>query len=397
MLDAAKVTERVELAAYFLALHSVYYADADVATAKGVVATKEAAVATAVGSWNDEDEEACTGLVAAQKAMDGFEPEMEDAPEPEEGEQAEPTLVNAEEKATLEAALAEEQAKVDAANMDVAAATAALEAAVAAAADCAVNVASERAALLADAEALQVLAFDKATADLAGLEMYCMTMHDNFYLLDGSKSKWWLYAKAAEISLENVKRRQLYLVDSAMGNPAPLYDLGVTPIELASRVGAAGLHCPVSLAKNKLLIDCSLKLDIAADYKGTVYGFASANALNTFIDAPSPFLSVSTQAAAPTPISKSIMELDCSLFPAHHTLTPGEISDIQVACCSRCRSSCRASLAAWRCCRSGAGWVSRLPSRDAARSRSPPAPLPTRLSSRVRTCAWSSTTARPTA
>jgi hypothetical protein len=81
-----------------------------------------------------------------------------------------------------------------------------------------------------------------------------------------------------------------YSVDSAMGNPAPLYDLGVTPVELAGRVGPACLHCPVTLSKNKLLIDCSLKLDIAADYNGTVYSFASANALNTFIDAPAAFL-----------------------------------------------------------------------------------------------------------
>ena len=36
--------------------------------------------------------------------MDAFEPELEDAPEPEEGEEpGEPVLVNAEEKAELEA------------------------------------------------------------------------------------------------------------------------------------------------------------------------------------------------------------------------------------------------------------------------------------------------------
>ena len=48
-------------------------------------------------------------------------------------------------------------------------------------------------------------------------------------------------------------------------SPAPLYDLGVTPIELASKVGPAGLHCPVSLAKNKLLIDCTLRLDMVRE------------------------------------------------------------------------------------------------------------------------------------
>ena len=43
-------------------------------------------------------------------------------------------------------------------------------------------------------------------------------------------------------------------------------------------------------AKNKLLIDCALRLDVAADYKSVVYGFSSAGALNSFIEDPSPFL-----------------------------------------------------------------------------------------------------------
>ena len=72
------------------------------------------------------------------------------------------------------------------------------------------------------------------------------------FFLDGTKSKWWLYSKAAEISQENVKRRQLYLVDTALGKPAPLYDLGVTPLAVAESVGPAGLHCPVSVRPNTL-------------------------------------------------------------------------------------------------------------------------------------------------
>ena len=100
---------------------------------------------------------------------------------------------------------------------------------------------------------------------------------------------------------ENVKRRQLYLVDTALGKPAPLYDLGVTPLAVAESVGPAGLHCPVSvspnascecfgrghsfrkrsgtykrvlgtqLSKSKLLLDSSLKLDIAAEYLSLIH------------------------------------------------------------------------------------------------------------------------------
>ena len=35
--------------------------------AQSVVRAKEAAVATAQGTWDEEDEENCTGLIAAQK------------------------------------------------------------------------------------------------------------------------------------------------------------------------------------------------------------------------------------------------------------------------------------------------------------------------------------------
>ena len=44
------------------------------------------------------------------------------------------------------------------------------------------------------------------------------------------------------------------------------------------------------LSKSKLLLDSSLKLDIAAEYNGVTYGFATADALNEFIDAPDQFV-----------------------------------------------------------------------------------------------------------
>ena len=69
-------------------------------------------------------------MAQAQAALDAFEPELEDAPEPEEGqEKGEPVLVNKEEKDGLEAAVAEAQAAVDAAQAGVDSAGEALAAA----------------------------------------------------------------------------------------------------------------------------------------------------------------------------------------------------------------------------------------------------------------------------
>jgi hypothetical protein len=70
--------------------------------------------------------------------------------------------------------------------------------------------------------------------------------------------------------------KNTFLFFSLSRSPAPLYDLGVTPIELASKVGPAGLHCPVSLAKNKLLIDCTLRLDMVRE-KRFLFVLASAS------------------------------------------------------------------------------------------------------------------------
>ena len=83
-------------------------------------------------------------------------------------------LVNAEQKAELEAALAAEQAKVDTAAAALAEAEAALSSAAAAAASATSQVASERSALLAAAEELQKREFEATAAQLAGLEMYYM-------------------------------------------------------------------------------------------------------------------------------------------------------------------------------------------------------------------------------
>ena len=97
------------------------------AEAAAAVKQAEGVVVVAQGKVDPEDEENSSGLAKAQAAMDAFEPEYEDAPEPEEGEEkGEPVLVNKEEKDGLDAALAEAQAAVDSANAGVADATAAL-------------------------------------------------------------------------------------------------------------------------------------------------------------------------------------------------------------------------------------------------------------------------------
>ena len=153
------------------------------------------------------------------------------------------------------------------------------------------DVDAQKAAMMAAAAASETVRLASACSQLAGLELLCTTLHDSMYLLPGASSCWGLYAKAAGLVAENTKRRQMYLVDTAAGTPAPLYDLGTTPFAMDAGMGPTGFHCPISLAKRSLLIDCSKKLDLAVSVAlpgggKAFYAVAGAAEHEVFITAP---------------------------------------------------------------------------------------------------------------
>ena len=148
---------------------------------------------------------------------------------------------------------------------------------------------AKRKTLLAGALAMQKAKIAQAESDLSALELFYMALHDNYFCLDGNKSKWWLYSKMADIAAENVKRRQLHLCDLGAGRPAPLYDLGTTPFGLGAMLGPMGMHCPVALTKSNLLLESTQKIDLAVSHNGYVYTFSSASAMQDFTDNPDAF------------------------------------------------------------------------------------------------------------
>ncbi|XP_026522287.1 adenylate kinase 9 [Notechis scutatus] len=112
--------------------------------------------------------------------------------------------------------------------------------------------------------------------------------HQNWYVLDGSHSKWWIWNKILLETQAVTKKIQLYLERIRQGKAASIADMCITPNELLSRLGEFGQYCPVSLAEREELIDCSdsPSLKFAAEFRGHYYKMAGQKELDKFLKTP---------------------------------------------------------------------------------------------------------------
>ncbi|ETE69947.1 Adenylate kinase domain-containing protein 1, partial [Ophiophagus hannah] len=112
--------------------------------------------------------------------------------------------------------------------------------------------------------------------------------HQNWYVLDGSHSKWWIWNKILLETQAVTKQIQLYLERIRQGKAACIADMCITPNELFSRLGEFGQYCPVSLAEREELIDCSdsPSLKFAAEFRGHYYKMAGQKELDKFLKTP---------------------------------------------------------------------------------------------------------------
>ncbi|XP_032071185.1 adenylate kinase 9 [Thamnophis elegans] len=112
--------------------------------------------------------------------------------------------------------------------------------------------------------------------------------HQNWYVLDGSHSKWWIWDKILKDTQAVTKQIQLYLERIRQGKAASIADMCITPNELLSRLGEFGQYCPVSLAEREELIDCSdsPSLKFAAEFRGHYYKMAGQKELDKFLKTP---------------------------------------------------------------------------------------------------------------
>ncbi|KAM5282916.1 adenylate kinase 9 isoform 2-T2 [Hipposideros larvatus] len=120
------------------------------------------------------------------------------------------------------------------------------------------------------------------------VRQYYQEQHQNWYVIDGFHSKWWVWNEVIKnIQMVN-KYIQIYLEKIKAGKAACIDNLCITPQELISRLGEFGQFCPVSLAESYELIDCSVteSLEFAAEFRGHYYKMSSREKLNKFLENP---------------------------------------------------------------------------------------------------------------
>ncbi|KAM9002916.1 adenylate kinase 9 [Sarcophilus harrisii] len=112
--------------------------------------------------------------------------------------------------------------------------------------------------------------------------------HQNWFIIDGFHSKWWIWNEVLKNVQSMNKRIQLYLERIRAGKAAGINQLCITPQELNSRLGEFAEYCPVSLAERGELIDCSItnSLEFSAEFRGHYYKMASKVDLDKFLENP---------------------------------------------------------------------------------------------------------------
>ncbi|KAI5140379.1 Adenylate Kinase 9 [Manis pentadactyla] len=124
--------------------------------------------------------------------------------------------------------------------------------------------------------------------NIVEIRQYYQKQHQNWYVIDGFHSKWWVWNEVIKNVQVVNKYMQIYLERIKAGKAACIDKLCVTPQELLSRLGEFGQFCPVSLAESYELADCSEaeSLEFAAEFRGHYYQMSSQENLNKFLENP---------------------------------------------------------------------------------------------------------------
>ena len=127
--------------------------------------------------------------------------------------------------------------------------------------------------------------------------------HKNLVQLDGTKSKWSTWESTKQLAFESIRLIQIYLNRVSMQQAASIAKLCVTYDEMANRLGDFGQYCPVCLALNDELVDCSENrtMDFVAEYRGYYYKMQSAKELELFLATPQQFVAPKAPRKLPPP------------------------------------------------------------------------------------------------
>ncbi|KAM6148394.1 LOW QUALITY PROTEIN: adenylate kinase 9 [Erethizon dorsatum] len=136
----------------------------------------------------------------------------------------------------------------------------------------------------------QIIAIKNAVyrKNIGAIRQYYQEQHQNWYVIDGFHSKWWVSNEVINTIQMVNKHMQTYLERIKEGKAACIDKLCITPQDLISRLGEFGQFCPVSLAESYELFDCSetSSLEFAAEFRGHYYKMNSQEKLNKFLENP---------------------------------------------------------------------------------------------------------------
>ncbi|XP_036104925.1 adenylate kinase 9 [Molossus molossus] len=128
----------------------------------------------------------------------------------------------------------------------------------------------------------------KYAKNITEIRQYYQKQHQNWHVIDGFHSKWWVWNEVSKIIEMTNRCMQLYLERIKEGKASCIDKLCITPQELISRLDEFGQFCPVSLAESYELVDCSVteSLKFAAEFRGHYYKMSSQEKLNKFLENP---------------------------------------------------------------------------------------------------------------
>ncbi|KAK1889504.1 Adenylate kinase 9 [Dissostichus eleginoides] len=139
--------------------------------------------------------------------------------------------------------------------------------------------------------------------EMEHVRQHFQQQYQNWILLDGLKSKWWIWHSILKEVSFSMKYIHSYLERTCSGNAACINRLCITPRELQHRLGEFDQYCPVCLALCHHLVDRSdiAALTHAAEYRGKYYKMCGEDHLEQFLTTPDQF--VTPQCPHPLPQS----------------------------------------------------------------------------------------------
>ncbi|XP_030261487.1 adenylate kinase 9 isoform X1 [Sparus aurata] len=127
--------------------------------------------------------------------------------------------------------------------------------------------------------------------------------YQNWIILDGLKSKWWIWNMILQEVSISMKYIHSYLERTKNRKAACINRLCITPRELQYRLGEFQQYCPVCMALHHHLVDCSetAALTHAAEYGGQYYRMCGKDHLERFLITPDEFVTPGCPHTLPQP------------------------------------------------------------------------------------------------